>query len=58
MMGAVAPQMGHAAIVRATPALTLQLHRLKPEAWIQFGIHRRAVQPNATLSDGTTIALY
>jgi hypothetical protein len=36
----------------------VRLHRLKPAAWSQFGLRRRAEQPSGRLIDGTTIALY
>jgi hypothetical protein len=47
-----------APLVRATPSTSLALRRLNPECWKHFGFARRAVQPAARLSDGTTIALY
>jgi hypothetical protein len=50
--GAIAP------LVRASSSMAVQLHRLKPESWLQLGFQRRAGQPAARLSDGTTIALY
>ena len=58
MLGALTARGTETPLVRASAAMAMKLHGLKPEAWIQFGIHRRATQPSATLSDGTTIALY
>jgi hypothetical protein len=58
MLGTLSSSRGAVPLTTASSRLTLQLHRLKPEAWVQLGFQRRAAQPNAMLSDGTSIALY
>jgi hypothetical protein len=58
MLGELASPSSTATIVRATPAMALELHRLRPESWVHFGFPRRAAQPVAKLNDGTTIAIY
>jgi hypothetical protein len=58
MLGELASPGSLTSLMRPAPATTLRLHRLRPESWIQFGIQRRAKQPNLRLADGTTIALY
>jgi hypothetical protein len=46
------------ALARPPRRMAAHLHSLRPESWVQFGVARRAAQPNARLSDGTTISLY
>lgn len=58
MISALSPLRDAPQFTRATAREALGLHRLKPQAWVQFGLHRRASQPVAHYDDGTTIALY
>ncbi|MCC6492269.1 MAG: hypothetical protein IT424_04540 [Pirellulales bacterium] len=58
MIGALAPSRSAAPLTRATMHEAIELHSLKPEAWVQLGFRRRAAQPVARYDDGTTIALY
>jgi hypothetical protein len=58
MIGELSNQRSGAPLVRPSLQRALHLRRLRPETWVQFGFKRRASQPNAKLSDGTTIALY
>jgi hypothetical protein len=58
MLAELIPRDSGAQLVRPRSVEQLQLHRLRPESWVQFGAERQASQPRARLADGTTIALY
>jgi hypothetical protein len=58
MLGELLAPDSVAPLARATTASAIQLRRLKPQAWSNFGVKRRARQPSGRLKDGTTIALY
>ncbi|RIK77895.1 MAG: hypothetical protein DCC67_12150 [Planctomycetota bacterium] len=58
MIGALVGVEGELELTRATFSEAILLHRLKPHAWVQLGLQRRARQPAARFADATTIALY